>query len=132
VVETAAKCLGLLGRGLRKDFAPHAKAVIRILLEKLKEKKPSTVIAIQEALSNMIPHCFTLVDVMEDIEAASQSKVPQAKKELLVFVTKLLKVTQRNILQKQTKQLCNMFMTVMIILLLLLSLSLSSSSIFYL
>lgn len=64
VVSKAAKSLGLLSRGLRKDF-PFARQVLPTLLDKFKEKKQSVVDEIHEALDFMYDGCFTLPDVIE-------------------------------------------------------------------
>jgi cytoskeleton-associated protein 5 len=111
VVESCAKALGLLGKGLRGAFAGQAKVLVPTFFEKFKEKKASTVQAFQESLENMIPHCFSLADIMEDIKATSDSKVPGQKKELLVFLTKLVKASNRAILTKQVKPLATIYMT---------------------
>lgn len=112
VVESCAKALGLLGKGLRSAFAGQSKVLVPVFFEKFKEKKASTVQAFQESLENMIPHCFSLADIMEDIKTTSDSKVPAQKKELLVFLTKLVKSTNRAVLTKQVKPLATIYMNV--------------------
>jgi hypothetical protein len=102
----------LLGKGLRAAFAGQAKVLVPTFFEKFKEKKASTVQAFQESLENMIPHCFSMADIMEDIKLASESKVPAQKKELLVFLTKLVKATNRAVLTKQVKPLATIYMNV--------------------
>jgi cytoskeleton-associated protein 5 len=112
VVELATRCLGMLGRGLRKEFSTHARQVIGALLDKLKEKKQIVVTAIQEALERMHPHCFGLTDIIEDLETAGDHKVPQVKSEMLTFVIKCLKTSNKAAMQKQVKPFCGLFMKV--------------------
>jgi cytoskeleton-associated protein 5 len=113
VVELATRALGMLGRGLRKEFSQHARNVLPALLDKLKEKKQTVVTAIQEALERMHPHCFGLADIVEDLETASDHKVPQVKSEMLSFVIKCLKTSNRAAMQKQVKPFCGLFMKLM-------------------
>jgi len=113
-VALAARAVGLLGSGLRKDFAQLARSVVPSILEKFKETKQTVVAALHEALERMHPHCFTLLDIIENIETASDHKVPQVKSEMLTFVIKCLKVSNRAAISKQVKPFCNVFMKVLV------------------
>jgi hypothetical protein len=113
VVELAIRLIGLLGRGLRKEFAQLAKSCVGGMLEKFKEKKQNVVNAIHEALERMHPHCFTLLDITEDLDGAADSKVPSVKAETLTFVIKCLKVSNKTTISKNVKPFCGMFMKLM-------------------
>ena len=64
VVSKAAQALGLLAKGLRKEFT-GAKIVFPVLLDKMKEKKNAVLEAIHTCLDSMFDGCFALIDVME-------------------------------------------------------------------
>eukprot|EP01122_Echinamoeba_exundans_P007510 TRINITY_DN2334_c0_g1_i1.p1 TRINITY_DN2334_c0_g1~~TRINITY_DN2334_c0_g1_i1.p1 ORF type:complete len:1838 (+),score=410.55 TRINITY_DN2334_c0_g1_i1:67-5580(+) len=113
VVELAIRLIGLLGRGLRKEFAQLGKSCVGGMLEKFKEKKQNVVNAIHEALERMHPHCFTLLDITEDLDGAADSKVPSVKAETLSFVIKCLKVSNKANISKNVKPFCGMFMKLM-------------------
>lgn len=57
VVTLAAKCLGGLASGLKKKFSPYAVSSISTILEKFKEKKPSVVAVLKDAIDS----CFLAV-----------------------------------------------------------------------
>lgn len=113
VVELAIRLIGLLGRGLRKEFGLLGKSCVGGMLEKFKEKKQVVVSAIHEALEFMHPHCFTLLDIAEDLEAVADSKVPSVKAETLTFVIKCLKVSNKAAISKNVKPFTSMFMKLM-------------------
>lgn len=50
VVTLAIKCLTSIANGLKKRFQPYATACIAGLLEKFREKKPSVVAVLREAV----------------------------------------------------------------------------------
>ena len=57
VVTSAAQCVEAIARGLRKPFAQYRHLVMIPMVEKLKERKPSVV----EALSNAMDGIFSAV-----------------------------------------------------------------------
>lgn len=67
VVAKVAKAIGLLGAGLRSGFSPNAKVILPALLEKMKEKKITVSIPVNETLDIFADQCFPLQEVMEDI-----------------------------------------------------------------
>ena len=58
VVTAAAQCVEAIARGLRKPFAQYRHLVMIPMVEKLKERKPSVV----EALSNAMDGVFSAVN----------------------------------------------------------------------
>lgn len=103
MVSKAAKLLGLLAKGLRKDFGPHAKSSLGVLLDKMKEKKQNVTDAIHEALDSMYGFAFQLPDIIEgivvqpsgtqflDIQATINNKVPKVRLETLLWMTRIFK-----------------------------------------
>ena len=65
VVSKVATAIGLLAKGLRKDYSALAKQVLPTLLDKFKEKKNVVVDAIHQTLDIMYSDCFHLQDVIE-------------------------------------------------------------------
>uniref|UniRef100_A0A6B2KWD2 TOG domain-containing protein n=1 Tax=Arcella intermedia TaxID=1963864 RepID=A0A6B2KWD2_9EUKA len=108
VVEDAVRCLGLLGRGLRRDFAGacRAQGLVMALLEKFQEKKPPVVLALHEALGWWHPHAFGLGDIGGEIGELAKSKVPSVKVQVLVFLEKVVLETPKAVLMKVYKTLC--------------------------
>lgn len=92
VVTLAANAIEKLARGLRTSFAPYKSACVSPLLEKFKEKKPTVV----EALANALDAVFASVsftEIVDDIAAASNHKTPQVKAECMRWIVRCLKTT---------------------------------------
>ena len=121
-VELSARSLALLARGLRKEFALHARTSLPIILDKFKEKKQNVVNALTEALDAMHPYCFTLADMMDDVKSALENKVPSVRQQTLATLLRFLSSTPKPLLTKVVKNL-----TALVIAVLLQPLSLTSS-----
>lgn len=105
-VELAAKSVGFLARGLRKEFAVHARSILPIMLEKFKEKKQNVVNALLEALEHMYPHSFSLLEIIDDpILKTLQNKVPTVRQHTLAVLLKYLAATPKPVLTKILKPL---------------------------
>ncbi|GJM92766.1 hypothetical protein PR202_ga09262 [Eleusine coracana subsp. coracana] len=62
----ATQAIGNLARGLRAQFSGNARMLLPVLLEKLKEKKPTMTEALSQTLQALHKSgCFTLMDVIE-------------------------------------------------------------------
>jgi len=77
-VAEAIWCIGALAKGLRNQF-PLAKSYCGVVLEKFKEKNMSVCRACMEALTNLNSHCFTLLDVQDDVLQALNHQNPKVK-----------------------------------------------------
>ena len=109
VVTLAANAIEKLARGLRGSFAPYKSTVISPLLEKFKEKKPSVV----EALANALDAVFASISfeqIVEDLQTASGHKVPQVKAESLRWLVRCLKTTRKPPGKAEIKTLGEMLM----------------------
>lgn len=147
VVESSILCIGVLAKGLRAEFAPHARSLVRVLLEKFKERKEPVVKALQDALLNMHPYCFTISDILEDIIEVCQIQTPiiqsktsgtqpkattgqtkppppSVKQQILILMTSLLKLTPKSyLIPKRLQPICTVVMEVNVLLKYLLILS---------
>ncbi|PKA51818.1 Protein MOR1 [Apostasia shenzhenica] len=84
----AIQAIGNLARGLRTHFAGSSRFLLPVLLEKLKEKKPTLTEALTQTLQAMHKAgCLTLVDVIEDVKVAVKNKVPLVRSLTLNWVT---------------------------------------------
>ncbi|XP_020588721.1 protein MOR1 isoform X3 [Phalaenopsis equestris] len=84
----AIQAIGNLARGLRTHFAGSSRILLPILLEKLKEKKPTLTDALSQTLQSMHKAgCLTLFDVVEDVKVAVKNKVPLVRSLTLNWVT---------------------------------------------
>lgn len=102
-VELACKAVGLLGRGLRKDFAVHARDALPALMDKFKEKKASVITAIHDALAHWYPWCVALTDAQMSVTEALASKVPAVRLNALSYFATLVKLSSKAILAKHHK-----------------------------
>lgn len=50
LVGIGAKCMAMLGKGLKKKFQPYASHCLASLLEKFKEKKQNVVVPLRDAV----------------------------------------------------------------------------------
>uniref|UniRef100_A0A1B6CWX2 TOG domain-containing protein n=1 Tax=Clastoptera arizonana TaxID=38151 RepID=A0A1B6CWX2_9HEMI len=87
VVTLAVKCLGGIATGLKKRFQPYAVACVSTLLEKFREKKPTVVTALRDALDALYIS-ITLDTIQEDILAALENKNPSVKAETASFLAR--------------------------------------------
>jgi hypothetical protein len=107
VVIRCTECLGFLAKGLRAEFAPHFRSFLVPLLENFKEKKATSVKAIHDALINMHPYSYTLLDITTDLIEVFKHKTPSVRQQSLIFCTALLKLTPKSfLLPKKLQPLC--------------------------
>ncbi|OAY83553.1 protein MOR1 isoform X1 [Ananas comosus] len=84
----AIQAIGNLARGLRNHFAASSRFLLPVLLEKLKEKKPTLIDALTQTLQAIHKSgCLTLADVIEDVRLAVRNKVPLVRSLTLNWVT---------------------------------------------
>ncbi len=88
VVAKAAQAIALLAAGLRADFTPYAKSVAAAVLDKFKEKKATVIQQLHGAMDPITLYCLPLKDCVELIDTAMQSKVPNARVEVLKWLVR--------------------------------------------
>jgi hypothetical protein len=102
VVITAANCVELLAKGLKKSFAKYRKDVMNAMMERLKEKKATVTDAITAALDA----CFATTnfqDCLEEILEFLKHKNPQVKLESSKFLIRCLKSSREAPTPEQAK-----------------------------
>ncbi|KAJ3669122.1 hypothetical protein LUZ60_011072 [Juncus effusus] len=83
----AIQAIGNLAKGLRNHFGSQSRFLLPILLEKLKEKKPTLTDALTQTLQAMHKSgCLSLMDVVEDVKVAVKNKVPLVRSLTLNWV----------------------------------------------
>lgn len=70
-----------------QDYAPYARQAFSALLDLFKERNRAAITQAHATLSELARHCIALSDVLNDIAAAAQSKVPSIRVETLRCVT---------------------------------------------
>lgn len=90
---TACQCLEAAAKGMRTAFAKYRDRTMPVLIEKLKERKQSTVEIIGAAL-DAIFQSVTFGDVLEDILTGTKHKNPAVKTETIRFLVRCLKTTK--------------------------------------
>jgi cytoskeleton-associated protein 5 len=65
VTIKAANALGLLAKGLRKDFNAQAKMVFPAIIDRLKDSKKQVVDALHQALDAFYSDSLSIPEVME-------------------------------------------------------------------
>ena len=91
VVLSACRCVEGLASGLRADFAKHA-GLLSLLLEKLKDKKPSTVEVVRAALDALF-RCVSFTEILDPVLAATSHKNPAVKAEAIRYLVRCLQKT---------------------------------------
>ncbi|CEH12775.1 Microtubule-associated protein [Ceraceosorus bombacis] len=89
----SCQALTLLAKGMRENFAKYKDRALPALLEKLKEKKESSVKIITETLDALFL-TVSLSDILEDTLAASKHKNPAIKTEAIRFLARCLAETR--------------------------------------
>ncbi|CAO2823819.1 unnamed protein product [Amaranthus hypochondriacus] len=100
----AIQAIGNLARGLRAHFSGSSRFLLPILLEKLKEKKPTITDALTQTLQALYKSgCLNLVDVLEDVKAAVKNKVPLVRSLTLNWLTFCIESSNKSVIQKAHK-----------------------------
>ncbi|KAK9681891.1 hypothetical protein RND81_10G035200 [Saponaria officinalis] len=100
----AIQAIGNLACGLRAHFSGSSRFLLPVLLEKLKEKKPTLTDALTQTLQAMYKSgCINLVDIVEDIKTAVKNKVPLVRSLTLTWLTFCLETSNKTIIQKAHK-----------------------------
>jgi chorismate mutase len=102
VVSTAANCVELLAKGLKKSFARYRKDIMSPMMERLKEKKQSVTDAIGAALDAVFAST-SFQDCLEEILEFLKHKNPQVKLESTRFLIRSLKATREAPTPEQAK-----------------------------
>ncbi|PWA88987.1 protein MOR1 [Artemisia annua] len=104
VAVEAVQAIGNLALGLRNHFSASSRFLLPVLLEKLKEKKPT----MAEALTNTLQAihkagCVTLADIVEDVKVAVKNKVPLVRSLTLNWVTHCIDTSKKAVILKVHK-----------------------------
>ncbi|XP_068640507.1 protein MOR1-like isoform X2 [Aristolochia californica] len=104
VAVEAIQAVGNLAKGLRNHFSASSRILLPVLLEKLKEKKPTLTEALTQTLQAMHKSgCLTLADVIEDLRAAVKNKVPLVRSLTLSWVTFCIETSNKTTVLKLHK-----------------------------
>ncbi|KAF2116395.1 armadillo-type protein [Lophiotrema nucula] len=106
VVSTAANCVELLAKGLRRSFAKYRSTIMNPMMERLKEKKQSVTDAIGGALDAVFAST-SLQDCLEEILEFLKHKNPQVKLESTRFLIRCLKTTREAPSQADVKSIAD-------------------------
>ncbi|KAF2449289.1 ARM repeat-containing protein [Karstenula rhodostoma CBS 690.94] len=90
VVITAAGCVELLAKGLKRGFSKYRSTIMSPMMERLKEKKQT----VADALGNALDAVFassSLSDCLEEVVEFLKHKNPQVKLESTRFLVRSLK-----------------------------------------
>ncbi|XP_030501209.2 protein MOR1 [Cannabis sativa] len=104
VAVEAIQAIGNLARGLRTNFSASSRFLLPVLLEKLKEKKPTSTEALNQSLQAMhTAGCLSLADIVEDIKTAVKNKVPLVRSSTLNWVTFCIETSNKAVILKVHK-----------------------------
>ncbi|KAL0770544.1 hypothetical protein Bca101_035695 [Brassica carinata] len=107
VAVEAIQAIGNLARGLRTHFSASSRFMLPVLLEKLKEKKPTVAEALTQTLQAMYKAgCLNLVDIIEgkDVKTAVKNKVPLVRSLTLNWLTFCLETSNKALILKAHKE----------------------------
>ncbi|XP_042026469.1 protein MOR1-like isoform X1 [Salvia splendens] len=105
VAVEAIQALGNLARGLRTHFSASCRFLLPVLLEKLKEKKPTSTEALTQTLQAMHKSgCLSLTDTVEDVKVAVKNKVPLVRSLTLSWVTFCIETSNKAVILKVHKE----------------------------
>ncbi|KAF2613516.1 hypothetical protein F2Q70_00008383 [Brassica cretica] len=107
VAVEAIQAIGNLARGLRTHFSASSRFMLPVLLEKLKEKKPTVAEALTQTLQAMYKAgCLNLVDIIEgkNVKTAVKNKVPLVRSLTLNWLTFCLETSNKALILKAHKE----------------------------
>eukprot|EP00960_Hanusia_phi_P030980 748996-Hanusia_phi.AAC.5 len=106
VVSTAVIAVGLLARGLRKEFSQGGRLIFPTLLDRLKEKDNRVKESLHSTLDSLTGKCLSLADVMDDLCTALGPKGnPKSKVEILKYLKRAADGKSSSIQPKNLKPL---------------------------
>ncbi|KAJ6724153.1 CYTOSKELETON-ASSOCIATED PROTEIN 5 [Salix viminalis] len=104
VAVEAIQAIGNLARGLRSHFSGSSRFLLPVLLEKLKEKKPTLTESLTHTLQAMHKAgCLNLADIVEDVKTAVKNKVPLVRSSTLNWVTFCIETSNKAVILKVHK-----------------------------
>ncbi|KAG6698376.1 hypothetical protein I3842_08G016300 [Carya illinoinensis] len=104
VAVEAIQAIGNLASGLRLHFSGSSRFLLPVLLEKLKEKKPTSTESLTQTLQAMHrAGCLNLADIVEDIKNAAKNKVPLVRSSTLNWVTFCIETCNKAVILKVHK-----------------------------
>ncbi|XP_024030608.1 protein MOR1 [Morus notabilis] len=109
VAVEAVQAIGNLARGLRTHFSGSSRFLLPVLLEKLKEKKPTMIEALSQTLQAMHKAgCLNLADIVEGkyifyVKTAMKNKVPLVRSLTLNWVTFCIETSSKAVILKVHK-----------------------------
>ncbi|XP_057470901.1 protein MOR1-like isoform X2 [Actinidia eriantha] len=105
VAVEAIQAIGNLARGLRTHFSGNSRFLLPVLLEKLKEKKPTLTEALSQTLQAMHKSgCINLADIVEDVKVATKNKVPLVRSLTLNWVSFCIETSNKAVILKVHKE----------------------------
>ncbi|KAL5568082.1 hypothetical protein UlMin_024657 [Ulmus minor] len=111
VAVEAIQAIGNLARGLRTNFSASSRFLLPVLLEKLKEKKPTMSEALTQTLQAMHKAgCLNLADIVEDIKTAVKNKVPLVRSMTLNWIAFCIETSNKAVVLKLHKDYVPIFM----------------------
>ena len=112
VVSLAAKALGLLARGMRKEFVQHAKQMCAPLIDKLGDKDKRVLIAVHDALDNIAQHCLSPAEAFDEVATvAAGKKAPKKSIEAMQWAQRCVARSTAAMLQKGCRTLMGAALT---------------------
>lgn len=104
VMVSAAKCVTLMAKGLRKDFNKYTGQFLEPIINRLKEKKPNLVDPLREALDAIYPST-NLEAIFEAINAGLGHKTPCVRQLIALFLAKCFAMSTQTSLPKKVLKL---------------------------
>jgi hypothetical protein len=102
VVITAATCVELLAKGLKRGFSKYRSTIMGPMMERLKEKKQTVADALGSALDAVFASS-SLSDCLEEVVGFLTHKNPQVKLESTKFLVRALKTIREAPSQPEVK-----------------------------
>jgi hypothetical protein len=106
VVITAATCVELLAKGLKRGFSKYRSTIMGPMMERLKEKKQTVADALGSALDAVFASS-SLSDCLEEVMGFLTHKNPQVKLESTRFLVRALKTIREAPSQPEVKTIAD-------------------------
>jgi hypothetical protein len=106
VVTTAAQCIEVLAKGLRKQFGRYRQTVMSPIMERMKEKKTAVADALGAALDQVFG-ATSLTDCLEETLEFLKHKNPQVKEGTMKFLIRCLRTTRVPPIKTEVAFICD-------------------------
>jgi len=109
IVSLTLNSIGILAKGIRKEFAVDLRELTPIVFEKLKEKKGKVLMSCFSTMDTLLKYTLSMEDILENLRGIlPSSDIKESKENCCILIERSLVKTNISIVKKICKPLAEM------------------------